>query len=94
MYWEAYYQLAPIAKNPNSGNFYGETPIHRAALNGHLEILKLLVSYTDDPNVSDSQGWTPIHWSANHLGLNSQIIGSSNQKSKSKIDKFSKKNSI
>ena len=47
-----------ITKNLNSGNFYGETPIHRAALNGHLEILKLL----------DSQGWTPIHWSANHLG--------------------------
>ena len=69
MYWEAYYQqLAPITKNPNSGNFYGETPIHWAALNGHLEILKLLVSYTDDPNVPDSQGWTPIHWSANHLG--------------------------
>ena len=57
-----------ITKNLNSGNFYGETPIHRAALNGHLEILKLLVSYTDDPNVPDSQGWAPIHWSANHLG--------------------------
>ena len=37
----------------------GRTPIHYAALNGHLEIVKFLALFTSNPNSPDKSGWTP-----------------------------------
>ena len=45
----------------------GKTPIHIAAMNGHVDILKFLVSFTDDPNIPGRFGasiWTPIFFAA------------------------------
>ena len=36
------------------------TPIHRAAMNGHTEIVRALAELVDNPNVPDEVGWTPI----------------------------------
>ena len=62
--------LAPIIKNPNECNKKrsGQTPIHAAAFEGHLDILKYLVTFTDDdPNIPDGYDGTPIY-SAAHYG--------------------------
>ncbi|KAL6214786.1 hypothetical protein ACLB2K_014218 [Fragaria x ananassa] len=42
----------------------GRTPIHVAAANGHVEMLKFLVSAGGDGEVWDRKGWTPLHCAA------------------------------
>ena len=42
----------------------GFTPIHRAAQNGHLEVVKMLANFTENPNATNSDGLTPIHLAA------------------------------
>ena len=47
----------------NSNNMVNKhkwTPIHRAAMNGHTEIVRALAELVDNPNVPDEVGWTPI----------------------------------
>jgi len=38
----------------------GRTLIHCAALNGHVEVVKILACLTDCPNAPDNHGFTPI----------------------------------
>ena len=48
---------------PHSFNFAdncGETPIYRAAWQGHTEIVKILAPLTINPNAPTKMGWTPI----------------------------------
>ena len=47
--------------NPPMYDQHGRTPIHFAALNGHSEVVKIIISYTQIPNVADLYGMTPIH---------------------------------
>ena len=42
----------------------GFSPIHRAAQNGHLEVVKTLANFTENPNAANSDGLTPIHLAA------------------------------
>ena len=51
--------MAPLADNPNVPNNFGETPIYRAACNGHTEIVKILVPLTENPNAPNRYGQTP-----------------------------------
>ena len=37
----------------------GSTPILMAAKNGHIEIVKMLMNTTDNPNAPNNDGWTP-----------------------------------
>ena len=46
--------------------YHGQTPIHLAALNGQLDTVKYLVSFTDVPIARDDFGNTPIHSAANN----------------------------
>ena len=51
---------------------HGFSPIHVAVINGHLEILKILAIFTDNPNAKcKSNKLTPIHIAAyyNHLEI-------------------------
>ena len=56
--------LAPLAKNPNSTDKSGTTPIHRAAKNGQTEIVKVLAPLTAHPNAPNRDGMTPIYLAA------------------------------
>ena len=53
----------PIVKqNGHRQNHSGHNTIHLAAINGHLETVKYLASFTDTPNQGNNLGVTPIHF--------------------------------
>ena len=43
---------------------YGNTPLHRAAMNDHEEVIELLISKGSDINTKNEHGNTPLHYSA------------------------------
>ena len=43
---------------------YTSTPIHEAAEAGHLEVIKFLIQYAENPNAGNVDGKTPIHFAA------------------------------
>ena len=49
-------------KNPR--NTDGEVPLHMAAMEGHLPIVKYLIETVADKNPSNEVGNTPLHWAA------------------------------
>ena len=51
-------------KNPI--NRYGDTPLHLAAKNGYLEIVKCIMDNIDDKSPKDNQGRTPLHLAAKY----------------------------
>ena len=42
----------------------GDTPMHAAAREGHLDVIKVLAPLSKNPNAPNSSGWTPIHEAA------------------------------
>ncbi|KAH0739750.1 hypothetical protein KY290_038455 [Solanum tuberosum] len=51
----------------NSIDSQGRTPLHIAAIHGHVEVIQFLVSVGSDTDMLDTQGWTPLHFAA-HQG--------------------------
>ena len=46
------------------------TPLHRAAYNGHLEVMKFLIQCGADTNAPTLDGWTPLHSGCHHSCYN------------------------
>ena len=46
----------------------GMTPLHGAAMNGHLDVCKLLIEYAinKNPPMTYQTNWTPLHYAAYH----------------------------
>lgn len=40
----------------------GRVPLHFAAANGALSVFRYLLKLGEDCNVTDDDGWTPLHW--------------------------------
>ena len=57
--------LAPLTENINAPTPEGYTPVQVAAYNGHVEVVKFLVSIVDDPNKPDILGLTPVQSAIN-----------------------------
>ncbi|MED6130463.1 hypothetical protein PIB30_000963 [Stylosanthes scabra] len=55
----------------DSVNHEGRTPIHVAALHGHVDVIRYCVSRGGNPNVEDRKGWTPLHCAASEGQLGS-----------------------
>ena len=57
-----------LLENPNASNNTGYTQIHEAAERGYLNIIKILISSSEEdienPNAPDTVGRTPIHKAA------------------------------
>jgi ankyrin repeat protein len=51
-------------RDPNIKNKYGETPLHKAAFGGRVDVVKLLLEHGVDPNTQDKYGRTPLHEAA------------------------------
>ena len=49
-------------KNPI--DFYGVTPLHEAAKNGHFETFKLIFENVTEKNPEDENSLTPLHYAA------------------------------
>jgi len=47
--------------DPNIQDVNGWTPLHHAAWEGHLNVVKLLLEHGANPNVQDNDGETPLH---------------------------------
>jgi ankyrin repeat protein len=50
--------------NVNVKDVNGWTPLHYAAINGHIEIAGLLLQNGAEVNAKDKNGKTPLHWAA------------------------------
>jgi len=46
----------------NAKDWNGETPLHKAAINGHVELVKLLLEEGSNPNALSYEGIYPIDW--------------------------------
>ncbi|CAI9762900.1 unnamed protein product [Fraxinus pennsylvanica] len=46
----------------NSVNSQNQTALHVATIHGHVEALQFLLSIGSDPDITDSNGWTPLHF--------------------------------
>ena len=57
--------------NVNAGNYSGSTPLHLAALKGHLDFLKVLIHNGADVNAVDLDKRTSLHKAAEygHVGV-------------------------
>ena len=52
-------------------NVEKDTPLHLAAGNGHLELVKfLVVELKCDPNATGYEDWTPLHFAAFYCHFN------------------------
>ncbi|KAL1506735.1 hypothetical protein ABEB36_006041 [Hypothenemus hampei] len=58
--------LASLRRGPgaNVQDSSGYSPLHHAALNGHTDIVRLLLEYDASPNIVDSKGSSPLHLAA------------------------------
>ncbi|KAH0999090.1 hypothetical protein HUJ04_003315, partial [Dendroctonus ponderosae] len=62
--------LASFRRGPgaNVQDSRGYSPLHHASLNGHPDIVRLLLEHDASPNIVDSKGSSPLHlaaWSGN-----------------------------
>lgn len=46
--------------DPNKTDYYGHTPLHRAASKGNAKIVKLLLEHQVDLDTRDATGSTPL----------------------------------
>jgi ankyrin repeat protein len=46
--------------DPNTQDKYGRTPLHWAAYNGYIDVVKLFLVHGADPAVKDKDGRTPL----------------------------------
>ena len=51
----------PFRASINAKDADGETPLHYAALNGHLDCVRFLLKDNADVNLTDAEGSTPLH---------------------------------
>lgn len=59
-------KLLQLGANPNRRDQDRKTPLHYAALKGHIEIAKILLEAGADPNAKDPLDYTPLHFASQY----------------------------
>ena len=70
-------QIITSVNNKNPANEDGTTPLHDAAIEGHTDIVRLILANVNDKNPADSEsGETPLHFAARggHLEICREIL--------------------
>jgi ankyrin repeat protein len=57
-------QLTDVPTDVNVRDEYGWTPLLWAAMNGHTDIVQVLLAAGANPNTRNKYGWTPLMWAA------------------------------
>ena len=67
-------------KNPK--DWLGNTPLHKAVIEGHLQICEMIIDNVTDKNPEDYSGITPLHWAAHygHLSICQLIMKNCDEK--------------
>ena len=71
------------AENKNPANSWGWTPFHQAAVQGCIDICRLIMhNVIGDKNPPDKHGATPLHWAVKngHLDICQMIIANVDNK--------------
>jgi len=56
-------------KDVNSQSFDdASTPLHLTSMEGHVDLVRMLVEHGADLSAQDTESWTPLHW-ASSMGL-------------------------
>lgn len=68
--------LASNANLLNDTDQFGQTPLHIAAFEGHLDLVELLVVSGASLSTQDKNGWAPLHCAASnrHLHIVERLI--------------------
>jgi ankyrin repeat protein len=62
---DAVKSLISAGAAPGALDDYGNTPLHRAAMHGHVEVMKLLLQgHSAEVNLQNVDGYTPLHLAA------------------------------
>ena len=59
-------EMNNLFKVENLKNASGDTPLHKAAINGHLEVFSMVTSRIQNINPRNYEGVTPLHFAAGH----------------------------
>ena len=58
-----------IANDKNPANVQGTTPLHEAAKEGKLEVVKYITDQIDEKNPISTDGFTPLHGAAMEVSI-------------------------
>jgi len=66
----------------------GNTPLHWAARQGHVEIVRLLCDQRADVEARDNDEWRPLHWAAycGHITVVKELIEERNAEINARIN--------
>jgi ankyrin repeat protein len=70
-------RLLSVGADVNAkNNYYGETPLHRASCQGHVQVVKALLEHGAEIEAKDNDGWTPLHWAClkDHLPVVKSLL--------------------
>ena len=62
--FEMFKEILPKFADKNPKNNHGQTPLHCAVINSHLDICEYLLTFLDVKNPPNSSGFTPLHYAA------------------------------
>jgi ankyrin repeat protein len=70
-------RLLSVGADVNAKDNVGDTPLHWASMQGHVQVFKGLVERGADIEVRNNRGYTPLHWACynSHVAVVNELLG-------------------